>query len=86
VKDALIKPTTQFNARLNEYVEGKVAVRYGESYIENTCKLVVITPSEKVQRIFNKVLDLDPTVFEEMSPENFSNWILGSRYSSNPFN
>jgi len=58
-------------------IEGRLAVRYHSSSLENTNKLAIVNPSERVQQIFNRVLELDPTVFEEFSPENFSHWIHG---------
>jgi hypothetical protein len=67
-------------------IEGLLAVRYHISSLENTNKLAIVNPSEKVQRIFNKVLNLDPTIFEEVSPVEISNWILGSIHQPNPFN
>jgi hypothetical protein len=69
--------TDQYNRNGGEPIKGKCAVRYHVSTIENTNKLAVVNPSERVQRIFNKVIALDPTVFEEFSPVNFSHWIHG---------
>jgi hypothetical protein len=58
-------------------IEGRLAVRYHISSLENTNKLAVVHPNERVQRIFNRVLELDSTVFEEFSPVEFSHWIHG---------
>lgn len=66
-------------------IEGKLAVRFHNSTIENTNKLAIVHPSEKVQRIFNKVLESDESVFEEMSPVEFSIWIHGGNSGPNPF-
>ena len=67
-------------------IEGKMCVRYINSTIENTNKLAVVQPNEKVQRIFNKVIDGDASVFEEMTPQEFSIWIHGGNSGPNPFN
>lgn len=64
-------------------IEGRLAVRYHMSSLESTNKLAIVKPSEKVQRIFNRVLELDSTVFEEFSPVDFSMWIHGG--GNNPF-
>jgi hypothetical protein len=64
-------------------IESKLAVRYHISSLENTNKLAIVNPSEKVQRVFNKVLEFDLSVFDEMSPKDFSEWIHGG--GKNPF-
>lgn len=66
-------------------IEAKMAVRFNVSTIENTNKLAVVQPSEKVQRIFNKVLQLDESVFDEMTPKEFSIWTHGGISGPNPF-
>ena len=66
-------------------IEGRLAVRFHLSTIENTNKLAVVNPNERVQSIFNKVIDQDETVFNEMTPHEFSIWIHGGNAGPNPF-
>lgn len=70
---------------VNEEYEAKVAVRFQSGTIKNTNRTVVVQPTERIQTIFEKVLNSDSTVFDEFSPLQFVNWIHGSYPENNPF-
>jgi hypothetical protein len=50
------------------------------SYISSTNKTVKINPPEKVQTVFNKILDVDASVFDIISAQQIANWIHGGVY------
>jgi hypothetical protein len=60
-------------------------VRYAASTIENTNKLVVVQPSQRIKFIFKKILNSDKTIFDEITAKELGNWIHGSMNSTNPF-
>jgi hypothetical protein len=65
--------------------EERMLVRFANSTIENTNKLVVVNCSDLIKQVFDKVLAGDSTVFELLSAKQIGNWIHGSTHSTNPF-
>ena len=60
-------------------------VRFANSTIENTNKLVVINCSDLIKQVFDKVLAGDNTVFELLTAKQIGHWIHGSTHATNPF-
>ena len=65
--------------------EEGMLVRYAAATLENTNKLVVVEPSQKIKDIFAKILNSDKSVFEIITAKQLGNWIHGSMNSTNPF-
>ena len=53
--------------------------------IENTNKLAVVQPSQRIKDIFEKILNSDKTIFDVITAKELGNWIHGSMNSTNPF-
>jgi hypothetical protein len=63
----------------------RISVQKKTSSIENTNKLVVVDPSDRVKSIFEKCINLDESVFSEISGEDLSWWIHAANPQLNPF-
>jgi hypothetical protein len=60
-----------------------VLIHRMDSTITNTNKLVKVNPSEEVSSLFDRVLDKDETLCEEINLEDIGYWIHGG--DANPF-
>jgi hypothetical protein len=63
----------------------RISVQRKTSTIENTNKLVVVDPSNRVKRIFEKCVNLDSSIFSEITGDELSWWIHGGQTENNPF-
>ena len=77
LKNAIVQKTNP-NYPFSDEFDGKIAVRWVASTLENFNKLVVVKPSSKIQMIFDAVIKGDPNFQEVISIQEIGKWILGS--------
>ena len=57
-----------------------------ESSLENCNKLVVVNPPQLIKDLFDGVYAGDEKIFEKVTAQQVSGWILASTHVENPFN
>jgi len=74
-----------YNRNGGNDITAKIAVQVINSSIENTNKLAVVDPSERVKVVFNMILEGDSSVFDIVTAREIMYWIHGSTHTQNPF-